>query len=368
MRYIAAIITILISTLLYAGNAGGEAELLTTATVSDSNSIETDILESIDVELFIPRLWGHDIKFEAMIYKPVQAFLPDEDLSVFMKKLYLRLRFKYINITLGRQPVSWSFGAMLNPVDFALGSVALNEETNSKYTDAAEIYIPINWNSGLSAIAAFPYGISSEPDSVKWGARARFGIRGYDITLNYVREPDILDTAVSAIPVNSIIPLQRAACTVKGDIWDLGVYGSFGYYFSDSVSTVSCLAGADYSFNYNYDRKVVLQAEYMGIDMEFLNPMLRNAVLLMDSSETWFNLITASVNAGIDDFSSFTVFSIINANDWSAVICPIYQVTLPLKINLELSGYIFAGRENTLFRPGPVMPRAIGMLSLKYKF
>lgn len=368
MRTILTFILIIACTAAYAGNTGGAAEVLTTATLNEDNSIETELLESIDLELFIPRLWGHDIKFETMIYKPVQAFMPNENISVFMKKLYLRLRFKYINITMGRQPVSWSFGSMLNPVDYSLGSVALNEENNSKYTDAVEAYIPINWNSGISGIVSFPYGIAADIDSVKYGARIRMGFKGYDLTLNYVHEADVTDTTGSALPLNTIIPMQRAGATVKGDIGDLGVYGSFGYYFDSGVKSMSYLAGADYSIDYDYNKKIILQAELMGLYLDFLNPLIRGAVLKMDSAHTWFNTVTASMNVPIDDFSSFTLFSIVDVNDWSVIIAPVYQVTLPLKINMELSSYIFAGRAGTLFAPSTDMPRGTAMLRLTYKF
>ena len=87
--------------------------------------------------------------------------MADEEAEYFTKKLYLKNRFDNFHLTVGRQPISWSFGSLLNPVDYTLGAVALDEESSSKYTDAVLVYVPINWNSGVDIVGLLSLGVFS---------------------------------------------------------------------------------------------------------------------------------------------------------------------------------------------------------------
>ena len=50
-------------------------------------------------------------------------------------------------------------------------------------------------------------------------------LEGYDLTLNYVREPEE-NSAETMIPVS-----QRIGISAKGDLGPFGIYGALGYYF-----------------------------------------------------------------------------------------------------------------------------------------
>jgi hypothetical protein len=79
----------------------------------------------------------------------------------------------------------------ISPVDYALEAVALDEDSSSQYTDALEAYVPVNWNSGVDVVLSFPQMFGTATDQMKWGVLGRLGVRGYDLTLNYVQEADI---------------------------------------------------------------------------------------------------------------------------------------------------------------------------------
>lgn len=91
---------------------------------------------SLDLELYIPSFDNNQIKSAVYLYNDTTT----GQLDFMFKKLYLKHKFDKLQLTVGRQPISWSFGSMLNPVDFTLGSVVMDEETGSKYQNAIEAY------------------------------------------------------------------------------------------------------------------------------------------------------------------------------------------------------------------------------------
>ena len=196
MRKLAVTVTMLLIMFLWmafpggalAVELGGELHVLWQGSLLDDGEFDSDLTESLDLELFLPPLGSSEVRYGFVVTKPLQGLLADEEASCFTKKLYLKHRFDDFHFTVGRQPVSWPFGSLLNPVDYTLGAVALDEETSSKYTDAVLVYVPINWNSGLDIVGSFPSGFAGDLDQLKWGVRGRWRIHGYDLTVNYVQE------------------------------------------------------------------------------------------------------------------------------------------------------------------------------------
>ena len=361
---------IIICLALSAFETGGNFEIESMGYIDNNNDFDHEILETADIEIFFPEIAGQEFRCQFEIFRPLQGLMHDKQTSIFFKKLYAGFDMDYFQLTLGRQPVSWAFGSMFNLIDYTPGSIALGEEFNSKYTDAAELYIPINWNSGIAFIASFPGGIVENMNALKWGIRVRAGIAGYDITASYVDESDSVFTVDSTfVLIANMLPDKRAAVSFKGDLWDLGIYGSSGYYF-DSISNgfFSYTLGTDYSFFMNYTSKIVLQAEYTGIELTGIDSITRNTLLHMDRLDNRLDIISSSINYPIDEFSSISLFTIISMDDGSMTVSPIYSILLPLNIDMELSAYVFLGRDSTLFAPGPVMPRCIGNIRLKYQW
>ena len=139
-------------------------------TVLDSQgSWDSELTESLRLELFVPPIGGNELRYEFLLTRPLQGILSAEETSYFPRKLYLKRKLGKVSLTLGRQPISWSFGSLLNPVDYTLGAMALEEERSSKFTDAVAVYLPLNWNSGIDLAASFPAGCSSGIEQMKWG-------------------------------------------------------------------------------------------------------------------------------------------------------------------------------------------------------
>jgi len=363
MRKLLSLTLVLLVALAFPGAAfalecGGEVGVLWSGVLDGSGGLDREVAESLDVELFFPPVGKGELRYEFRVTKPLQGLVSDDEASYFTKKLYLKQRFEDFHLTLGRQPISWSFGSLMNPVDYTLGAVALDKEAGSKYIDALELYAPLNWNSGIDLVLSFPEGFTTATDRMKWGVRGRLGVQGYDLTLNYVQEAE-----------GALIPRQRIGLTAKGDVGNLGVYGALGHYFDKGVeSSTSLLLGADYSYNLDYNTKLTIQLEYLGLELSSLAPQQREGLLKMKGSDKRLGLLIGRADYPIDDFSAVSLVSIYNLDDRSFLLGPSYRSTLPRNTDLILSASVFCGREHTLFAPGELMPRAVVSLVMSYAF
>ena len=315
---------------------------------------------SLDLELYIPPFYSNQIKSAVYLYTDPAT----GQLDFMFKKLYLKHKFDKLQLTVGRQPISWSFGSMLNPVDFTLGSVVMDEEAGSKYLNAIEAYYPINWNSSITAIAAFPNGFKN----MKWGLRGRTTLEGYDLTLNYVREPEI-DFMGTIFPAS-----QRIGFTAKGDLGPLGVYGALGYYFKDNDDgDLAYLIGGDYSYFFEAGNKIYFQLEYLSIKKDNLSSVLGPffAGNVTSNLKENIGLILGMANYEIDEFSQINLMVISSLNDGSIIVMPGYSSQLNNNLSFNLSTAIYFGKEDTIFGPNVsegVQQRPKGMISIGFTY
>lgn len=351
---------------------GGELKATATGSFLESGEITSDLSESLDLELFIPSMGETDLKVQFVLNNPETVSIDGSSKRINFKKLYLKQKFNDFHLTIGRQPISWSFGSILNPVDFTLGAVAMDQETISKYQDAVELYYPINWNSSFALIAAD----HKYSDDFKWGVRGRTGYQGYDLTLNYVKEPATNNPLSSILPIAGLIDsgsggqalsMDRVGFTAKGDLGVIGAYTSLGYYKLEGLAkpSYSYLFGGDYSFTYNYDKQIAMQAEYLALQDEELINTLESSGEFDDIGNT-LDLFLGNISYPIDDFSSLSLFTMISLEDGSTVLIPFYENQLPGNIKLSLSSNIFISDDQEMLSAQGV--KAGYQLSLSYVF
>ena len=341
---------------------GGELAASLINIIDNEGNISSYLQESLDLELFLPTLNNTQAKFEIYLFNnPMSG-----GFDYLIKKLYLKHKFEKLHLTLGRQPISWSFGSMLNPVDFTPGAMVMDEETGSKYQTAVEAYIPLNWNSSVSLVAAFP----EASQNIKWGLRGRTMIEGYDLTLNYVREPEI-DFMGTIIPAS-----QRIGFTAKGDLGPIGVYGAMGYYFKDNDDVdFAYLIGGDYSYFFEAGNKIYFQLEYLSMKKDSLSSILGPFFagnVTNDLNEN-IGLILGMANYEIDEFSQINLMAISSINDGSIIIIPGYRNQLSNNLSLDLSTAIYFGKEDTLFgstvsEGAQQKPKGMISIGLTYSF
>ncbi|MBA2132937.1 hypothetical protein [Capillibacterium thermochitinicola] len=330
---------ILAATPVWAVEAGGRVKFAYSGTWVENGDFSDELNDHLDLELYLPPVGKTELSYAFRVGAPFQGLLAGEEATYFTKKLYLKHRFSRFHLTVGRQPVSWSFGSMLNPVDYTIGAEALETENQSKYTDAVEAYLPLNWNSGLALVASFPTGFDLETEKMKWGVRGRFGVKGYDLTINYVQEPETAGPGGhgQGWPGLPPFPRQRVGLTFKGDLGPIGVYGAYGRYFGgEPAQSNSYLLGVDYSYNVDYYRKLTMQLEYLGLDGGNLAQLL-GPLIMMGSGKERTNLLTGTLAYPIDDFSVFSLTAIASLGGDKYLVMPSYQNTLPGNIDLDLN-------------------------------
>ncbi|MFW6270086.1 MAG: hypothetical protein ACOC4G_08405, partial [Bacillota bacterium] len=125
-RYLFLLILFLILTLVSvegkALDAGGEIETYFTGILYDDNNLYTNLTEKLNLELFIPVYGNTESRVEFDFVNSSDSninnsFYTDSG-GLHVKKLYIKHRSNKYNLTAGRQPISWSFGSLINPVDF----------------------------------------------------------------------------------------------------------------------------------------------------------------------------------------------------------------------------------------------------------
>jgi len=341
---------------------GGELAASLINIIDNEGNISAYPQESLDLELFLPTLNNTQAKFEIYLFNnPMSG-----GFDYLIKKLYLKHKFDKLHLTLGRQPISWSFGSMLNPVDFTLGAIVMEEETGAKYQDAIEGYVPLNWNTSVSVIAALP----ENSQDIKWGLRGRTVIEGYDLTLNYVQEPE-MEIVGAIIPAS-----QRIGFTGKGDLGPFGIYGALGYYFKDNDNgDLAYLIGGDYSYFFEAGNKIYFQLEYLSMKKNnlpsILGPFFSGSIT--DNLDENIGLLLGLVNYGINEFSQVNIMAISSLNDGSMIIIPGYTNQISNNLSFNLSTAIYFGKENTLFgssvsEGAQQMPKGMIKIGLTYSF
>lgn len=353
--------------------AGGKVDVSVSAELQSDGSFDCEVTESLDLELFAPPLGDNtEVRVDFLVIRPLQDLFVDNESTYFAKKLYIRHRGEHFHLTVGRQPVSWSFGSLLNLVDYTLGAETLTEDSTSKYIDAIGVYIPVNWNSGVDAVLSFPQGFTTETKEMKWGVRGRFGVRGCDLTVSYVREAEAAARGTGSnglAAFASLFPRQRLGVTLKGDIGNVGVYGAFGHYFDNGVqSSQSYLAGLDYSHSIDYFRKLTLQLEYLGIQLGNLGQIVGAGMLNLREDDHQLDLLAANVNCPIDDFSSVSLVTMVSLDDGSFLITPTYRNTLPANVDLTIGITALLGKDGGLFAPSGLLPKAVLSVGLGCAF
>ncbi|MBM7555931.1 hypothetical protein [Halanaerobacter jeridensis] len=320
------LLVIIAPTSVYAIEVGGEIEVKG-YTVGNNSEYSTLLQEKLNLELFLPETEKTEAKFEIDIMTDSKT----KSNNTQIKKLYLSRKYEEFDLTVGRQPISWLFGSLLNPVDFNLGAETIEQESSAKNVDAVEIYHPFNWGSNLTGVLS-----TTDSGKIKYGVRARTTINGYDLTANFVKERNDLE--------------KRIAATLKGDIGTIGVYGAAGHYIEQNENIF--LIGADYSF-YQGIHQIILQGEYLydkvGINNYLANIFTSSSNIL--TTEVGSELVAGTINYGIDDFNTLKVTALMHLEDSSLLLIPEYESQLVGNLDLNLRWGLLLGARGEVFGP-----------------
>lgn len=285
---------------------------------------------NLDWELFLPSWNNHEIKCAGYFYTDLVRGKVD----FFWKRLYWKHRFDNFHLTIGRQPISWSFGSLLNPVDYSLGAVALDRDYSAKYQDAIEVYYPVNWHTSLSLVASLP----GYDEDVKVGIRGRTLIKDFDVTIHFVQEQALREEPGE----------QRFGMTAKGDIGLFGVYSALGYY-QNRENPLSFLVGFDYSHFFQAGNQLYFQAEYLNIPPSILSQITGSMMSVPQGGEEQnIHLLVGNVSYQIDEFSNIGLTSFFHFGDGSRLFLPAYSNQLSTHTTVKIqAGMMMKQKEET---------------------
>ncbi|WP_235044009.1 porin family protein [Halanaerobium saccharolyticum] len=330
---------ILFSKPVLTADIGGKASLNSNLTYADSE-LNNSLAAELELEWYLPYDFPLDIQNRTVISLDEEA---EDQVELWFKKLYLRQKLGPLTVKLGKQPVSWSYGALINPVDYSLGAENLEEESRAKYVNGIELYYPINWGSGLTFVAS-----DIDGKEHKWALRGRTTYKGYDLSASYVQTP-VADNA----------DFERYGLTAKGDLGPLGVYGAYGLWRDSEIDYDIYQLGADYSYHFLAGSQLFLQGEYLRLEgaagdisaFDFFNLGTENGAEqpAADSGSSSFenlDFFNTNISYELDEFSSIGIMTVSYLDDGSTIFIPNYSYLFGSNLLLELRGSIAAGKED----------------------
>ncbi|ADQ13771.1 hypothetical protein [Halanaerobium hydrogeniformans] len=233
---------------------GGKLELESSLFYDDS--VELSLSGRSEVEFFFADYSNFEPRFV------LQSSLDDDgQAELEIKYLYLRHRKDNKNLTIGRQPVSWSYGAIINLLDYGLGIDDLASDTIEPGIDGFRYHHSLGQGRSLQLVTSFSELNVDDWEELGYGARLRLPGSGYDLSFQASYQP-ISDIENENDENND--NLLRAGMSYNRDIRDLGTYGSLGYFSSSDTDDIMLQFGIDYSWMIGdlRRRQVFLQAEY----------------------------------------------------------------------------------------------------------
>ncbi len=350
---------------------GGELETGGSLSYLDG-SFYTSLIGRGEFELFLPATAAVEPRLVA------QGWLDSAGKADFgFKYLYLRRPFDQGHFTVGRQPVSWSYGAMLNLLDYGIGIDGLAGETVTPGIDGLRYFHSLGGGRSFQAVVSFP-ALTVEADQLGLGTRLRLPAPGYDLSFNLSYKP----LPVPWLPEIDSDHLFRGGVTYSGDLQDFGIYGSLGYFDFDQqdLDDIMLQLGLDYSWLIGEfdDRLVFLQAEYLRFlqnDFNFgqLAGMLGdqqsvegdNGLPAPDNGAeegpaagpgpagimAGRDLFILNISTQLDPFSSLGLALLTETGDWVTAATPYYLNDLGGGLELRLDGSVLVDAEGEIY-PG----------------
>ncbi len=297
-----------------------------------------------ELELYLPR--GENFASRLVL----RGHLNEGGPELGVKYMYLRYRHQYGHITLGRQPISWSYGSLIHPLDYKPGVEGLAGETIQPEVDGVRILQNMGNGASLHFAVSFPEGLTRQPlHRMGLGGRLRVMLPDHDFSLNVIDQP------LQLFPLPGEDNLFRAGLTYRGDAGPAGFYGAISYFRlrhrgdEDVVAQV----GADFSWQVGpeYQESLVyFQAEYLRFLLGELglNHLMQAGAgpgLMGGIPAEFHDLLLVNLNLEIDPFSQVGTALIFETTDYQLALAPYFESDLGGGVELRLEGSLLWDRE-----------------------
>lgn len=312
-----------------AADIGGKMEVL--GGVFYGNDLQTQFSGSSELEFYLPS--SRDVDLRLVLRTSMSEILPLE-----VKYAYLRYHSDFGHITAGRQPVSWSYGAMFNPLDYGTSLDNFAGRSMAPEVDGVRFFWSLGDRSSLQTVVSFSSIDTLTPlNELSYGARLRVPVPGHDISTQVAYSNTLL----------------KAGATYSGDLGPAGIYAAAGYLRNTDEQTqdVVVQGGVDYSLQIGPEHEetmIYLQAEYMRFLMnnlagEVLGTGLLQPILAGVPYPSINDLLALVATAELSYFTQAGIAMITETTDWLTVVNPFMQTELRGGLELRIDASVLRG-------------------------
>lgn len=250
--------------------------------------------------------------------------------SLYIDNIYLRANFKYLDITIGRQPVSLGTGYAWNPLDIFNRKDIIDPTYEQPQVTALRLEIPVSNLFSYDAI----YSPEDNINGDRIMLQVKSNIAGFDFTLNVA-------SARSLIPSWKMRDLGHThwksrfyGGSFSGQIFGAGVWAEAIYSEPLHFELLEYVTGTDYTFSNGLYIFGEFYHNPLGSDGEdisyihYLNSFTGESHSLMQ--DYFMNIISYPVT----DFVNPSLLAVFNLNDKSILFAP--QITWEILENLQM--------------------------------
>ncbi|MGM0567699.1 MAG: hypothetical protein ACQESB_00610 [Elusimicrobiota bacterium] len=322
---------------------GGDLEIRSGLSYSDKD-FKAGFAGRGEMEMFFPE---SDTVEPRLVYR---AVLAEDGIRSGIKYMYIRLPMDKGHYTAGRQPVFWSYGSMLNLLDYRLGIEDLGEETFRSGTDGLRYHRHLGGGRSLQLVVSFQDFADNSWDELGYGSRLRLPGTGYDLSFNFFYQP-----VLYPLPEPEEDNLLRAGATYNRDIGAVGTYGSFAFFQlqDNDREDLMLQLGMDYSWQLGR-RRMLLQAEYYRFLQDNLDAGVLAGVMAgggnLEESFPWMGeeqtagsllgreMLLAGLSLQMDYFSSIGLVLMLDTRSSTGAISPYYITEMGGGLEMRFDG------------------------------
>lgn len=366
-------------------------------TQSLSYEVDTQAFAGIDTELKLCLERKHDFGKLRLSFAAGHDALARKT-AISMDEAYVSLYLEDTDIVVGRQVISWGTADGINPTNyinpsgFSLASTELTGKPvlaaqATYYADSFDltgVVVPIFVPLELSDLVPFagaagpltailssltPTLPQAKLENMEWAVKLGMGVSGYDLHVSYFHGWEDMPALIARMNIDplTLLPdpstlayeglcrsVDKVGVAVAGAIKDTGVWAEAAYVMpaklpltpsnplevrlglSPDDPYIQAVVGADHTFDSGLYAEV--QYVYNGSG-SLLVPYSQNPGQKIDPEHYLMNRLAYS----IDIDNSLECISIANLQDGSAVVMPLYTLSLARATSLKLGAIFFLG-------------------------
>jgi len=263
----------------------------------------------------------------------------------FLDNAYLKLSFKFADLTLGKQQISLGTGYAWNPTDVFNIKDLLDPTYEQPGHNAIRFDIPLGHRYNLVVL----YTPEDEWENCTKLLRLKGGILHFDYSFIVIERPWTFTDYLTFIPL--VQKRQLFGADMAGQVLGLGVWGEVAYNRMEVTEDFwEAVVGLDYTFDpgtyvlCEYYRNTLGKADYRQYD---LNDWMR--LIMAETKALSRDQLYAFVNHPATDLLNIGCSFIASLSDGSVAIVPTVMYNIYENVELTFFGTFYTGREGTAY-------------------